>query len=411
MRVIISLLLLSATGLSQEDWNEKISKPISQVRVPFGIHVTSGFGPAVVGEPGLGAATIVGEGRASAFVLDESEQDFGILNLRNQGDWHDGGMQRVAFYGNGNGKPILDLSGYSLYLRDIFIRGDLRGKKVPHTGLKISGGQHYVLDNVQAELLDGVGIHLDRVMFARLSSCNGEGCNVGLLLTGSRGMIEIDQFYAEQSKVGIRSEGVTFNLRGGVFVSKRHKTNAVELIGCAGCNVDMSQGVGRVYLDSASTGNNVVVSTGDLVRVIDKGYGNAVRTLTTPALSSEHFESSMADFTPEESDDRLYRVVSRLPMAANSSYSIEYVYSTSKQANLYAEFYDLRERKHYDFATQSWGDRPSTQQLPWVTGQQCRQEVLVDAGERDRLIQVRFLASRAGGSQVRLFQLRTVQVE
>ena len=387
---------------STDDFNQQLDRPNTEVRIPAGTHTVTGLGQAITGKD-WGTATIIGQGRASTFKLDPSVTDHGIVNHTDQGSWHDGNIERVAFQGNGNGKTLLDISGYSLSFRDIFIRS------TNQNGLRIFNGQHFVLDNVQTEGMK-VGIHLDNIFDATLTGCNVESCDVGILITkthGDRGrLININKLYAEKTNVAIRAINSQFRLTGGVYISDRQSNKAVDLLDCSNCYIDMSQGCGRVFLNSRSHNNEIIVSINDQVRVQDRGFGNTVRTLRTPTIV---LDPDMTQKTVVKlKDDKYFRHEKVYEiLESDSEATFRYQYKVSKQVNLYVEFYDVTNKEFYDFKTQAWKKNPpfKTYPLAWITNQACTEDITIKIGGVDREIQARLVATRGKDSELTIYKI------
>jgi len=401
MKLLFLLLSLGAFQ-STDDFNQQLDRPSTEVRIAAGTHTVTGLGQAITGKD-WGTATIIGQGRASTFKLDPSVTDYGIINHTDQGSWHDGHMARVAFQGNENGKTLLDISGYSLSFRDIFIRS------TNQNGLRIFNGQHFILDNVQTEGMK-VGIHLDNIFDATLTGCNVESCDVGVLITkkdSDRGrLININKIYAEKTKVAVRAINSQFRLTGGVYTTDRQTNKAVDLLDCSNCYIDMSQGCGRVFLNSRSHNNEIVVSVNDQVRVQDRGFGNTVRTLRTPIIILSPPEAPELVKTLE--NEMYFRHVKVYEVLESVSKSIfRYQYKVSKQVNLYAEFYDVTNKEFYDFKTQHWKKNPpfKTYPLAWITNQACTEDIIIKTGCMDREIQARVIATRGKDSELVIYKI------
>ena len=383
-----------------------LTNPGEDIVFPAAALTVRPFGPGVTGRS-LGVANVRGHGRNSKFVADP-EGDGRVFVSRNQGDHHDACFEKLSFFGTGRHEvPIVSLSGYSMAYRDLFVRSSLSTSRGRGTGIKILGGQHYSLDHCQAEFLN-VGFHFDGVAALQANNLNGEFCNVGLLLTGPRVTqgIEINGFYAEQTLVGIRSEGVSFRLNRGVFMSQRHERRAVELLGCQGCHIDQGQGGGIVYMDAASNGNMVIVAGNDSSVVIDRGTANTVRTLSDPAFVT----APETWLHREDVDDTGLRRWDRsFNLSASEAAVFAYTYSTTGFAQVVGQFYDELNREMFDHAVQSWvpldQENRSTVLLPWQTNQTCKQRAVVRAMGKPRKVQVRFMFRNAAGSSVCLFAI------
>lgn len=399
-----------------ESLNTLLDRPKTDVKLPSGKFSVMPFGPAISGQD-MGVSNIRGHGRNTMFIAGE-DSDGRVFVCHNQGDHHDATIEKLSFFGCDKSVPIVTLSGYSMAYRDLFSRSQEGTVRGAGTGIKITGGQHYVLDNLQAEFCD-VGIHLDRVGSLNATGLNGEFCGVGLLLTGQRlpQGIQIDGFYAESCDVGIRSEGVTFSLTRGVYGTKdRHVNHAVELIRCKDCFIDQSQGTGIVYLDEGCTGNMVILPTDDKARVVDKGQGNVYRTVAEPVVvqrPTTQLHRKLMDH------DRLTNWAIKETFLPNESAEFEVIYSNDRGATHLIQVYDYRNREWYDIATNSWAKRfwkteleeyresPTPIFLPWKNRQACRAVVRVDnPDDVNREFEFRFLTTRAKGSTVTLYSIK-----
>ena len=375
------------------------------IRVPGVWHYVTGLGPKVRGEPDLGVADIIGEGRSSMISLNAAETTYGVLNLRDQGDWHDAVMRDCAFSGNGNGSAILDLAGYSVALDRVWVVGQYgSGTKENHVaGIKFYAGQDYLLNGVMVEFIAGAGIWLDSTLNTTLIGCNTEFCDVGVLLTNSlqrSARTIIHNLYCESSPVLIRSVGCPFTLYG--VYSNAASPGTIDMQSCQSCFLELSDSTAVVDLDGGCYGNEIVIPLRyTSVTVNDLGSGNIIRTQAVPPLATQTLPSAV---TVPDSSERYDTVVS----LASGLNTIRVSHKRDRPFRLGVQLYDATAVRWYNFASGEWvTPAPPLMFCPYKVGQSGEQIFKVDAGVSARTnCQVQLSAlDGAGASLNKLVEL------